>query len=412
MRVLIRPSHAQGVIAAQPSKSMLHRALICACLSKDASILSGYADSEDILATSDCAGALGAQITVREQDVFVSGGTLPEQPVQLNCRESGSTMRFFMGIAMGLGIKAFFYGSRTLLNRPFGIYEKICSRQGIAFQREADHILIDGKLKPGDFEIEGNVSSQFISGLLFVLPLLEKDSTIRLIPPVESKSYIDLTVQMLSRFGVRVSWTDENTLLIPGKQAYQGTTLTVEGDYSNAAFLEALSEPAGRVIVKGLDQKSLQGDRVYRQHFESLREGEATIDLSDCPDLGPVLMAFCAMNHGALFTGTSRLKLKESDRGEAMCSELSKCGIRTEKKENSIRVFAGGLHEPGVPLYGHNDHRIVMALSVLLTRCGGSIDGAEAVRKSYPAFFEDLQHLGVDLELIREEGGEDLANDS
>ena len=292
-------------------------------------------------------------------------------------------------------------GSRTLFTRPLTVYENICEAQGLMFSKEGNQLTVSGRLSPGEYEIPGNISSQFVSGLLFALPLLEGDSRIRLIPPVESRSYIGMTMQAQEEFGVCTEWEDDLTIRIRGGQKYRPRKTRVEGDYSNAAFFEALNLAGGNVTVEGLKADSLQGDRVYRQHLERIREGYAEIDLSDCPDLGPVLIASAALQHGAKFTGTRRLKIKESDRGLAMRQELDKMGVTVETGENEILVSTGAMR-PEQPLDGHNDHRIVMALAVMLTKTGGTIRGAEAVRKSLPDFWERLAGLGVEMRVEQE----------
>ncbi|MBR5361536.1 MAG: 3-phosphoshikimate 1-carboxyvinyltransferase, partial [Lachnospiraceae bacterium] len=206
MKVTIKRSKAKGMITAPPSKSILHRYIIGASLSEGQSIINNVDLSKDIEASLRCVGALGAKTFVEGKKITVTGMDRNgiAGPVRFDCNESGSTMRFFMGIAMGLGCDSAFYGSDTLLGRPMGIYEDICSRQGILFERHSDHIRIFGKLKPGTFEVPGNISSQFITGLLFALPMLDKESFIRVIPPVESGSYIDLTLDALGQFGIEV----------------------------------------------------------------------------------------------------------------------------------------------------------------------------------------------------------------
>ncbi len=404
MEITINPSIANGTIKAQPSKSIVHRLLICAALSDGISTISNVAFSEDILATIDCIKALGASVEVSDtkDSLTIRGITFPfaQKEVDFFCRESGSTMRFFMPIAMALGIRARFFGSERLLERPFDVYESICRKQGIVFEKKDDCIVIEGKLQPDHFEIPGNISSQFISGLLFALPLLHTDSSIRLLPPVESASYIDLTRRTLEQFGITVVY--DGSYQIKGDQTYCGNTIEAEGDYSNAAFLDALNLLGGNVFVTGLDEKSMQGDRVYREYFEKLKAGTSVLDLSDCPDLGPVLIAMAAYLHGGILNGTKRLRMKESDRGRAMEEELKKCGIELYIEDDRITVPYVSLKAPHEKLDGHNDHRIVMALAVLLTKLGGTITGAEAVKKSYPYFFEDLVKLGVDVS-VREE---------
>ena len=275
------------------------------------------------------------------------------------------------------------------------VYETLCQEQNLLFENDGQAITVQGKLSGGDFTVPGNISSQFISGLLFALPLLKQDSKITITESVESRSYLNLTVKALADFGVSVTWQNQNTLLVPGNQQYKARNTQVEGDYSNAAFFSALSYLGGKVTVSGLSETSLQGDRVYTEYFEELKKGTPTLSLADCPDLGPILFALAGAMHGATFTDTRRLRIKESDRGVAMAEELLKFGICSLVKENEITIYPSTLTPPNATLYGHNDHRIVMALSVLSSVTGGIIDGAEAVAKSMPDFFEQLALLGV-----------------
>lgn len=412
MEVTINPSKAKGNIAAPPSKSLAHRYIICAGLAQGESVVTNVDLSEDIRASLDCVRALGAQAVVDKDTVRIQGVQVDDiigknslhntiDAVDFMCRESGSTMRFFMGVAMLLGIKSRFFGSETLRNRPFGIYEDICASQNISFVRNEDYISIEGKLKAGEYEIKGNISSQFITGLMFVLPLLDSDSKIKLIPPVESKSYINLTIQALAEYGVNVTWDGEETLIIPGNQRYKASNVRVEGDCSNAAFLEAFNVIGGTVNVADLNENTLQGDSVYRELFSKLSTNgdESVIDISDCPDLGPILFAVAAATGGGEFTGTKRLKIKESDRGTVMCQELLKFGIDSTMEENRIVIHGGKLKKPTEILDGHNDHRIVMSEAILASITGGAISGAQAVRKSYPGFFEDIKSLGIEVEI-------------
>lgn len=214
---------------------------------------------------------------------------------------------------------------------------------------------------------------------------------------MESRPYIEMTRQAQAMFGVTSVWTDENTLRIPGGQRYQPLDTVVEGDWSNAAFLEGFSLVGGEVTATGLIENSLQGDKIYRQYYKMLQNGCPTLDIQQCPDLGPVLMALAAANHGAVLTGTRRLKIKESDRGAVMAEELAKMGVQCTVEEDTITVPGGRLKAPAEPLHGHNDHRVVMALSLLLSRLGGVIDDAQAVSKSFPDFFERIKALGIEV---------------
>ena len=467
MRVTIKPNTPHGSVCAPPSKSMAHRMLICAglALKSEPSLIFGLEDSQDILATIDCLNVLGAGIN-RQNDCAAIYGMDPSAVREndvLPCRECGSTLRFFVPLCLLQDKPLTLTGSPTLMGRPMDAYRTICQQQGLHFSQDDQGIHVQGPLRADTFTIPGNISSQFISGLLFALPLLDADSTINVVPPVESRPYINMTIEALELFGVRVNWENNTTLHIPGNQRYRAITAHVEGDYSNAAFLEALnylgkqraegtgaapsmalaadstteglsvattavptSEAAARatatspataattantaandpastvapaVRVTSLRADSLQGDRAYQELFPALAAGTPTISLTDCPDLGPILMAVAAANNGATFTNCRRLAIKESNRGQAMAQELAKFGIvvAVSNDTDTIAVQPGALRAPSLPLDGHNDHRIVMALATLACAVGGTIAGAQAVNKSFPDYFERLTQLGVDL---------------
>ena len=394
MRAVFTPSTPSGAVKAPPSKSMAHRLLISAGLANGVSRVSGIAKSEDVSATIDCLAALGAKVEL-DGGVATVYGADPRRitDVRLPCRESGSTLRFFLPLCLLSGNTATLSGSAKLLSRPLSVYEALAKEKGFSLAKTETAVRVSGKLKPGEYAIPGDVSSQFVSGLLFALPLLDRDSVIRLLPPVESGSYIDMTLAALSAFGVKAEKTDAATVRIKGGQTYSPSDVTVEGDWSNAAPFLSLGVP-----VTGLDPESLQGDRRVAGYLAELDRGFAEIDLSDCPDLAPVLFAHAALRHGGRFTGTRRLAIKESDRGQAMREELAKCGVDVRIGENEITVGAGA-RRPDEPLSGHNDHRIVMAAAVLLSNLGGTVDGIEAVAKSYPDFFTQLQYVNTKVEI-------------
>lgn len=396
MTVRIKKSTAAGEVFAPPSKSAAHRALICAALGGGK--VSGISYSEDISATLDCLEALGATVD-RQKDFVNIGGLVPKNSPSaiLNCRESGSTLRFLIPLCMLCGKEITLRGADRLFERNLQVYEDLAERCGITFLRTKNSVTVCGTLKSGTYNIPGNISSQFISGLLFALPLLEGDSQLVITDRFESASYVALTVDALKRFGIDIVKKD-NTYKIKGGQRYTACDITVEGDYSNAAFLDAFNLLGGNVAVKGLAENSIQGDRVYRQMFRDLLDGNRRFDLSDCPDLAPVMFALAAVLGGAEFTGTARLKIKESDRAEAMRQELSKFRIPVEVAENSVTVKKATLCAPLEVLNGHNDHRIVMALSLLCSITGGSVTDAEAVSKSFPDFFEKIKSLGIVVE--------------
>lgn len=395
MKVIIDKSTAKGQIFAPPSKSMAHRALICGALSGKSDI-NNIEYSKDIFSTLDCLVNMGANIEKTENGVIV-GGLDPftiKEGTKLYCNESGSTLRFLIPLCLLSGKKIVLTGSSRLFERPLTVYEDICKEQNINFEKNADSLTVCGKLKSGKYNVQGDISSQFITGLMFALPLLYGDSEICVTGKFESESYIDLTLSALSAFGIEIARSG-NTFYIKGGQKYLSNEYKVEGDCSNAAFLDGLNCLGGNVEVLGLNDNTLQGDRVYKDIFSRLMRGEKEFDLSDCPDLAPVLFAIAAIKGGALFTGTARLKIKESDRAEAMKDELAKFGITAVVGENTVEIKNGKIQKPHCELYGHNDHRIVMSLALLCTLTGGIIDGAEAVSKSFPDFFEKLTDLKV-----------------
>lgn len=396
MRVSFTPSLAKGTVCAPPSKSMAHRALICAAFSKESQV-SNLAFSKDITATLSCLKNLGANCKVDGNSAVLGALTLDNiKAATIDCNESGSTLRFLIPLCMCAGVEITLCGSNRLFERGLSVYEEIAKEQNMLFKKGADRLTVCGKLKSGDYHIQGDISSQFISGMLFVLPLLDGDSTLTVEGKFESASYVRLTLAALVDFGIEIEQKN-NSYYIKGNQTYKNCDIAVEGDCSNAAFLDALNFLGGNVTVMGLKPDTLQGDRVYKDIFDGLASGKTEFDLSDCPDLAPVCFALAAYQGNATFTGTARLKIKESDRAAVMAQELAKFGAKLDVLENSVIVKGGNLHTPTDTLYAHNDHRIAMALSLLCTKFGGRILGAESVAKSYPDFFDVLKTLAIGL---------------
>ena len=390
MKAVFSPSFPFGEVFAPPSKSMAHRYLICGALSEQSRV-SGLAMSEDIKATADCLKALGSRVDF-ENDTALVGGLCPKEEAQLDCRESGSTLRFMLPLALLGGKEITLTGSPRLMERGAGLYEQMCSEHGLFFENKDGKITVKGPLKPGKYSIDGSLSSQYFSGMLFALSTLDGDSKLKVKGKLQSRPYVNMTIKALADFGVKIERIPGG-FFIPGGQKFLSRYAAVEGDWSNAAFLSALSD---KVIVKGLDEHSLQGDKLYPQLFKNV--GSYQIDLSDTPDLAPVLFAVAALKDKGDFVGTRRLKIKESDRAEAMKNELLKFGVNTTIFDDRV-IVSGKLKTPSAELYGHNDHRIVMALSVLAARVGGVIDGAEAVSKSFPDFFDVIKKLNVKVNL-------------
>ena len=404
MNIRIEKSVARGEIIAPPSKSYAHRLLLCGALAQGESEIKGIIDSEDMLATLDVISALGASTEIKNQTAYIKGAKLKENKgtLKFNCRESGSTLRFIIPIALTLGGVCEFYGSERLLERGVSVYEELFNEKGIEFKVEKDKITANGRLTSGVFNVPGNISSQFISGLLFALPLLTGNSVINITTELESAGYIDLTLDAISAFGVQIE-KRENSFFIKGGQKYKPCHIAVEGDMSNAAFLEAFNHLGGEVSVLGLNKDSKQADSVYFKLFNSLKSGYSEIDVSSCPDLAPILFTVAAIYDGAKFTGTRRLKIKESDRADAMAMELSKLGALVEVNENSVIVKKSKLVAPKEPISSHNDHRIVMSMAVLLSHFGGEIQDYEAVSKSYPDFFSEISKIGIRCEEVYNE---------
>ncbi|HAG70443.1 MAG TPA: 3-phosphoshikimate 1-carboxyvinyltransferase [Lachnospiraceae bacterium] len=416
MIISIEPSQLKGSAYAPPSKSYAQRMLICAALSEGTGRIKGISGSGDMKAALDCIEALGAKYSADGDTVTVSGrGAVKEDAYGSGseeaagnrvhvfpCNESGNTLRFLIPVSLCFFDRVRFTGTKRLMERGISVYEELFSERGIAFSKEECALNINGRLLPGKFRVRGDISSQFITGLLLSLVMLPGDSRIELIPPVESRAYIDITEDVLRDFGIRLDREDENTFLIKGGQRYRAGDREVEGDWSNAAFLYGFNALGSDIEIKGLKTDSIQGDRACIGLFERLEEEEPVIDISGCPDLGPVLFALAAAKHGALITGTRRLKIKESDRASAMAEELGKFGVELKLSENSVFIPDTRLKKPEDSLSAHNDHRIAMALCLLMSLTGGTLTGAEAVNKTWPGFYETVRGLGLKL-LIQEE---------
>ncbi|HAL18490.1 MAG TPA: 3-phosphoshikimate 1-carboxyvinyltransferase [Spirochaetaceae bacterium] len=409
MNTNISKGTVSGRIVAPPSKSYAHRLLIASFLaslartgSGGACRVSGIAISDDIAATLDCLRRLGARFSIRGGAVLfepLESLQASESELVLDCRESGSTLRFLIPVALELNHarRVTMRGTLKLMSRGLDAYEMVFERNAVSFSHESESFSFCGRLTESEFVVPGNASSQYVTGLLFALSIREGDSKIILDGDVESLPYISMTIDVLSMFGINVVFSGEE-IRIRGGQKYRSGIRMVEGDYSNAAFFEAFNYIGGanRVIVDGLKADSLQGDKAYEKLFPLLAGNEMpTICISDCIDLGPVLFMLAAANNGAVFTGVGRLRMKESDRIACMSAELRKFGAEIDESDDVVFVRNAALHAPAVPLDGHNDHRIVMALAVLLTKFGGVIEGSEAVGKSFPDFFEKLGEIGI-----------------
>ena len=413
------PARIGGTVSAPPSKSMAHRAVLCSALAKGTSHIENLEFSKDISATLAAAGQLCARVESGPADVLVEGlGHFRPVFGPVDCCESGSTLRFLIPLASLTGQSITFVGRGRLMERPQSVYETLYREQNLHFEQANGQLTVAGTLRSGEYTLAGNVSSQFISGLLFALPLLAGDSTLHLIPPVESRSYIEMTRAAQAAFGVTSHWLDDTTLCIPGGQQYHPRDYIVEGDYSQAAFLAVLGAVKGGITLTGLAAETLQGDAaildILRRCGAKFTRTEAglvfeqaplhgvDIDLADCPDLGPVLMVLGLLCEGTtVIRNAERLRIKESDRIAAMEAELRACGgvLSSEGGTITVQGCKPRLHAPEAPLSGHNDHRVVMSLTVLALAADIplAINEAEAVQKSWPHFFDALKPLGVEV---------------
>lgn len=403
MKVKILPSKTSGEVSAPPSKSFAHRYLIGSVLSRGKCVIKNIADSDDISATLSCIEQLGGSVTKDGNIVTV----IPTNEKQIenavfDCKESGSTLRFFIPVVLATGAKnCTFLGSERLLARGIKEYEKLFENSDVTIKSDEKSIEVNGTLSAGNYEISGEVSSQYTTGMLFALSRLSGKSTLKITGNAESRAYVDMTIKVLKDFGADIAEPEKNFFEINGKGRLSPGEFTVEGDWSNAAFLIALSRLLGTISISGLNENSVQGDRFCTAAFDALDGENAEIDLKDCPDLAPILFSYAAYKNGGKFINTRRLRVKESDRANVMAEELKKFGANVKVYENSVEIEKTQLKPPIVPLCGHNDHRIVMALSVLAVVFGAEIDGAEAVNKSYPDFFRVIKKAGVNVYEIR-----------
>ncbi len=356
---------------------------------------------EDVKATLSSLSTLGVHFERTEDCLTVSGKDIfscePSAPLSVGA--SASTLRFLIPLALLLKCEMTFVGEPSLFCRPLTVYEELFASLRCPFRVEENRLHVNtsafGEL-PEVLQVDADISSQFITGLLF-LYALSGGGKIVLSKKVASRPYIDLTLYTLSLFGVRAFFEGEHTIVIPKGQKLVSSTMDVEGDDSGSAYVEALNLLGGEVTIGGLPKSTFQGDHIYHELFPLLEKGAPVLDIVACPDLAPILMALASHFHGATLLSTDRLKIKESDRATAMATELSKFGANIELCQNKIVIHPSNLHSPTEKLNGHRDHRIVMALSVLLTRYGGQITDGEAVAKSYPQFFQDLQRLGIEI---------------
>ena len=390
MDLTIYPGKLSGEIQAIPSKSQAHRLLICAAFSDKETILECGQTNKDIEATVRCLNALGANICRTDNGYQISPISSFPEATEIDCGESGSTLRFILPIVCALGISTTIRMHGRLPYRPLSPLWEELERMGAFLSRPTETtIQTSGKLHSGNFKISGNVSSQYISGLLFAAALLEGESTIEITGKLESKPYIDMTQLALKTFGV-----DTTDFRVTGSYPFQSPEkLNVEGDWSNAAFFLAAKALGNSINISNLNMHSPQGDRAVTEIFSNIDTIES-ISAADIPDLVPILAVVFGVKKDIVFTDIARLRLKESDRVESVCNMLNKLGAKADATENTLTVTAGKYHSCTIDSVG--DHRIAMAAAIAATVADGPVTilGAECVAKSYPSFWEEYKKLG------------------
>lgn len=411
MNLTIIPRKLEGTLKIPSSKSAGHRMVIAAALAGGGRV-ENLTLSADILATLEGMKTLGAEFDLSGGDVSFHGRReVAEDTVVLDCNESGSTLRFLIPVAVALcpEKKLIFKGRGRLLERPMEPYFQLFDEMGICYGREKGGLVVQGTLKSGTCKLSGKISSQFITGLLYALPLLKSDSKIVITDQLESRGYVDMTLEALQTFGISVKEQNGREFLIQGGQCYLPRETAVEGDYSQAAFFYVADFIGSKVALEGLNPASKQGDRAVEAILGDFAlPGDREVDVSNIPDLVPALAAAAAYRDGQTtrFINGSRLRMKESDRIATTCAMLRALGAQAEEGSDCITVH-GQKSLPGTgeePLDCCNDHRIAMAAAAAAVGCTGKVRllGAQCVAKSYPAFWEDYRHLGG--EIIEEDG--------
>lgn len=415
-KIIIKPKLLKGNIVVPSSKSLGHRGIIAAALSRGISRVDNIQLSKDIEATMEIMKELGAVVNIEDQNLYIDGRKMfsYEKKLDLRCRESGSTLRFLIPLALTKDGDYIFHGEGKLISRPLEPYYEIFEEKGIKYSREEDGLplKVSGKLTSGTYRVRGDISSQFITGLLFSLPILEGNSRIQITTKLESKGYIDLTLDILKDFGIEIENNNYKEFNIRGAQKYNSRNYYVEGDYSQGAFFLIAGALGSSIVCSGLNKDSLQGDKVILDILEAMgcnmEESEEgikvnpsktkgiEIDASNCPDLVPVLTVIASLSEGETkIVNAKRLRIKECDRLYAITKELNKLGANIIELEDSL-IISGVNELKGGEVDSHNDHRIVMALAIAATRAKGDviINNPSAVEKSYPNFFKDYFKLG------------------
>ncbi len=418
MNVTIKPSKLEGSIMIPPSKSLSHRAIIAASLALGKSVISNVLYSKDIKATIEAMRACGAIIEEYDDYLVIYGSKVKRVKSMINANESGSTIRFMIPIALVCDAPMEFRGENHLVKRPLDTFLEIFDLQGISYERGEDYLplKVNSGIKSGIYKVRGDISSQFITGLLYALPILDGDSKIEITTTLESKGYIDLTLDMLKKFGIQIENRDYKEFYIKGNQSYTPCDYTIEGDFSQSAFFLVADCLGANIKLKAMNMDSHQGDKKIltdiedfssKIHYEndelyadSIKTKGAIIDFSQSPDLGPALTVLASLSEGkSEFINAGRLRIKECDRITCMKEELEKLGANIIEHEDGMEIFGVDSLTGGV-IDSHNDHRVAMSFAMASIKAKGDIKilNAGCVSKSYPNFWEVFERLGGKIE--------------
>ena len=417
MNVIIKPNKLKGNVIIPPSKSLSHRAIIAASLAEGKSVISNVLYSKDIIATINAMRACGAVIDEYEDYLVIQGGKVYRKENIINANESGSTIRFMIPIALVDPTPVTFVGNNHLVKRPLDTFFEIFDLQNIEYKREENYLplYVNGGLKPGEFNIRGDISSQFITGLLFALPMLNGNSKIHITTNLESKGYVDLTLDMLKMFGIEIINDNYTDFYIQGNQQYKPCDYTIEGDFSQSAFFFVAGCLGADITLQAMNVDSHQGDKKIISDIIDLggniiednnglkalniKTKGCVIDFAQSPDLGPALTVLAALSEGKTeFINASRLRIKECDRITCMKEELNKLGANIEENPDGMIIIGVDRLHGGI-VESHNDHRVAMSLAMASLKCDGDIKilNAECVSKSFPNFWKVFESLGGDV---------------
>ncbi|MGN1398815.1 MAG: 3-phosphoshikimate 1-carboxyvinyltransferase [Erysipelotrichaceae bacterium] len=384
----------KGNLAVVPSKSILHRVLIIAALAKGCCRIDNVVYSDDVLATINCLESLNCRIDKQQDYLLLDSRCFLQQikgPLQVN--QSGSTLRFFIALSLLLNQPISFVGQESLFNRPLDYYQKLAKQNNFLFEKQSNSLTVKGLLDLDYYEVEANISSQYVSALMMALASLNKDVTIKLVGEVVSKGYIEMTQTILAQFGCQL--TIEGSYIYIKKSKLQIRDYYIEPDMSNMAYIDCFNYLGSKLQLTNDISNSIQADKKYRQYFEQITKGYCQIDVEDNIDLALILLVLASQYHGVCLTNTSRLAYKESDRALCLKKQFNKLNMDFEIADNRIICPKQKIFPPTIAIDGCNDHRIVMAMTVLLSLCGGTISGFEAINKSYPTYLADLQRSGA-----------------